>query len=41
MLMHLGFSTGFVIEVLHQAVRAGRQAERGAFPATLPAADQS
>ena len=41
MLMHLGFSTGFVVEVLRQAVRASPQAGRGAFPATLPAADQS
>jgi len=41
MLMHLGFSVGFVVEVLSQAARAGRQAQRGAFPAAQPAADQS
>ncbi|MET0219399.1 MAG: glycosyltransferase family 2 protein [Tardiphaga sp.] len=41
MLMHLGFSTGFIVEMLRQALGAGRQAERRAFPAPLPAADQS
>jgi succinoglycan biosynthesis protein ExoA len=41
MLMHLGFSTGFVVEMLRQAVGAGRPAKRGGFPAPLPAVDQS
>jgi len=41
MLMHLGFSTGFLVEMLRHVVRADRQAERSAYPAILPAADKS
>jgi succinoglycan biosynthesis protein ExoA len=41
MLMHLGFSLGFTVEVLRQAMLGLRRAAREAYPAVLGAADKS